>query len=188
MDHNRNKNLKKLFNDVSRHPSHQFEQENDLQDISGVYDMPFGMQASEYEDYFRQAVSFLLSEAGIELGGGATYMKQRLPLPIVKNSWEALKALNPVLDHVKMDEENGYDVYCAVMGVTSGFNIDDINFFLEQIHVDRGFAALQARNMPDHGPRLARIEGAAAGYMGWVASPKTAKAVEAQFKKKGLLP
>lgn len=180
--------LKEIFNDVSRHPSIEFEQQNDLTDIGGYYNMPRGMSAAEYEDWFWGTNTAQLEAKDVAIGDGKRYMSAKQPSSHVMNSWLELKALNPELENVRLDENLHYDVYCAVMGVTSGFNIDDINFFLEQLYVGHGYPAVQGRNMPTHGERLERIEDVSEERMSWVPSPRTAQRIESQFQAKGLLP
>lgn len=55
------------------------------------------------------------------------------PYRIVQRAlWDELVSLNPVLEKVKFDRMQGHQIHEAMMGVSSGFNVDDINYFLRR--------------------------------------------------------
>lgn len=46
--------------------------------------------------------------------------------------WDELVSLNPALEKVTFDRMEGQQIHDAMMGVSSGFNVDDINYFLRR--------------------------------------------------------
>ncbi len=191
--------LSRAFNAASRHPAWNFQRLNNLRGIAGAYKIPEGMTASEYEDRTLQRV---FADKGLQKtlnqssakdmqdfwrsGGFWRALNDQPPPQLLTDSWNALVALNPQLQQVKAETNTLSSLLEAHYGVTSGFNIDDINFFLEQKKVGEGLPGLQSRNMPVHGERLERIE-AATSQMFWVVSPKTAEKIENRFKRRGIL-
>ena len=166
---------------TSRHPALDFQTANLLRCIAGRYVIPSNYTAPEYEDL----TSRKMHDAAAALAGGEAprfkfwdIIEKAPPPEFLRKSWNKLVRLNPVLKGVRFDKANAEEMYNAHLGVTSGFNVDDINFFLEQKKVGDGLPAKQAREMPVHGERLQRIEAAALTPMFWVASPKTAEKVE----------
>ena len=192
--------ISKAFNAASRHPAWNFQRGNKLRGIAGAWKIPEGMTASAYED---ATLKRLFADKGLQQiagvknaremetywrGGGIWQALKNADAPqVLKDSWDALVALNPKLVDVTVDREKLRSMLDAHYGVTSGFNIDDINFFQAQKKVGDGLPAKQAHAMPDHGPRLNRIDAVSKPPMYWVASPETAKKVEQRYKRKGLL-
>lgn len=194
------RSISRAFNDASRHPAWKFQRLNNLRGIAGAYKIPEGMTASGYEDITMRRLmedKDLQRRAGarnsremvaLRMRGGFWAALSTAPAPkVLQDSWDALVELNPELSQVKVEREKIRSLLDAHYGVTSGFNIDDINFFQEQKKVGEGLPGLQSRNMPVHGERLDRIEAAASSQMFWVVSPKTAKKIEQRFKRRGLL-
>lgn len=190
MPHRKPLSLSRAFNNAATHPALQFQRANNLRGIAGRYYIPDGKTAAQYEKAMSRKMHDHVEQEMAKCG--ATPYEywataERLGLPgFLEKSWDKLVELNPVLKDVKVNRSSVEDVYNAHIGVTSGFNVDDLNFFLEQKHTGQGLPALQARNMPVHGARVARIESVAAVSFSWVASPKTAKKIEARFKRRGL--
>ena len=172
---------------LSRHPALEFQTNNHLRGIAGRYKIPGNVTAPEYEDMMSQKV-----HAAIEaLSDGKAknfwdVLETTDPFDFLAKSWKKLVRLNPVLRKVRLDEGSAEEVYNAHLGVTSGFNVDDINFFLEQKRIGEGLPAKQAHEMPVHGERLDRIDAVAKTRVFWVASPATAHKVEERFKRRGL--
>jgi hypothetical protein len=175
----------------SNHPALQFSRANNLRGIAARYRIPGGEIASIYEDEMWRKM-----EAVVTLQAAATNMvgqnfwsiaETMQPPAFLKKSWDKLVKLNPRLKDIRMNKNAAADMLNAHLGVTSGFNVDDINFYIEQQHTGEGKPAMQARRMPDHGGRLARIEAVAQEDLQWVASPATAKKIEQRFKRRGLL-
>lgn len=172
----------------TRHPAYEFQRNNNLRGIAGRYRIPGGYTAPEYEDLTSRKMTRAMNKLA---GGRGNRHNWRLMATaespdFLQRSWRRLLALNPVLQNVKVDVKNAHDLFNAHFGVTSGFNPDDINFFLEQRHVGDGLPAKQAREMPVHGARIARVEAVAASHMFWVASPKTVEKIEQRFKRRGI--
>lgn len=80
--------------------------------------------------------------------------------------WDALVSLNPQLKNVQVGRMQGRAMYDAMMGVSSGFNVDDINHFLRR--AQNGFPADPAAEA-----QRAAIRTRTGHYMGWVPSPET---------------
>ena len=164
-----------------RHPALEFQTGNHLRGIAGRYVIPGNYTAPEYEDM----TSRKMHDAAAAMAGGDIprfafwdIIEKAPPPEFLAKSWNRLVRLNPVLKKVRLDKTNAEDMYNAHLGVTSGFNVDDINFFLEQKKVGEGLPAKQAREMPVHGDRVKRIDAIALTPMFWVASPKTAEKIE----------
>lgn len=192
--------ISRAFNNASRHPAWKFQRQNNLRGIAGAYKIPGGMTASAYED---RAMQLLFADKGLQQMAGMNSKAEMeafwrrggfwraldgAPAPeALKDSWDALVALNPQLSAAKVERDKMRSLLDAHYGVTSGFNLDDINFFQTQKKIGKGLPGLQSRNMPVHGARLERIEAVSSGQMFWVVSPKTAKKIEQRFKRRGLL-
>jgi hypothetical protein len=180
----------KAFNDLSTHPARKFEVFNHFRGIAGRYKIPDGMTAKHYEqkhhDRLQEALLASVPDKDIVLH--VLWQGTRtLPVPdFLHESWRRLVKLNPILKTIKMNPDNTRDLYNAHMGVTSGFNVDDINFYIERDN-DGGQAAKQAREMPVHGAMLKRINAVSATHLNWVPSPQTAQKIEAGFKRRGML-
>lgn len=181
--------LSKAFNDLSHYPARRFELSNNLRNIAGHYKIPNGMTADAYEKRIRKKLD---KEVNLEAqrknitGGFRIVLKMMKSPKFHLDSWHKLVRLNPVLTDVQIDKENAMDLFNAHFGVTSGFNIDDINFYIAQEH--RGVLPAQdARAMPDHGERLKRIEAVSKTSVNWVMSPKTARKVENRLKRHKIL-
>ncbi len=178
--------LSKTFNNLSRHPAKLFEINNHFRDISGRYRIPDGMTADAYEDLLAKQMNEVIPYSNPKklpyLFWGMLFLKN--PPSLLIESWNKLVRLNPILRNVRMDKTRADDVYNAHLGVTSGLNIDDINFYIEQTHKGEGEPAFQARSIPEHGERLARIEAVAIAPIYWVLSPRTAQRIEARFTRR----
>jgi hypothetical protein len=175
----------------SRHPALEFQTNNHLRGIAGRYQIPGNYTAPEYEDKTSREIRRAAKEmnGGVEAFNFWAVLEKNRPPKFLTKSWNKLVRLNPQLKKVKFDKTNAEEMYNAHLGVTSGFNVDDINFFMEQKKVGEGLPAKQAHEMPVHGDRLNRIDNMAKTPMFWVASPKTAVKVEERLlrqKKKAL--
>ncbi|MEZ0224353.1 MAG: hypothetical protein ACAH83_07370 [Alphaproteobacteria bacterium] len=191
MPHRKPLSLSRAFNDAATHPALRFQRQNNLRGIAGRYFIPDGKTAAQYEKWMSRRMSAhvgreMKKRNATEFDYWAVAEDLGLP-PFLEKSWDRLVELNPALKDVKLNKSGVEDVYNAHIGVTSGFNVDDINFFLKQKHIGDGLPAKQAREMPVHGARLARIRAAAEAEMFWVVSPATAKKIEKRFKRNGRL-
>ena len=171
-----------------RHPALLFQTENRLRGIAGRYVIPGNRTASEYEDHIWNEVEGALKHrlAGYHPQGIWSVLVKSPPPAVLRDSWNELLRLNPQLKGVKVNRKNGADLLEAHTGVTSGFNVDDINFYLEQLKTGERLPSKQSRAMPVHGDRIARVEAAAGKHMYWVASPQTVEKIEARFRRRGL--
>ena len=191
MPHRKPLSLSRAFNNAATHPALRFQRDNHLRGIAGRYFIPDGKTAAQYEKWMSRKMSAHVG-AEIKKRNATDYdywpIAEDLGLPaFLEKSWDRLVELNPALEQVKLNRACVEDVYNAHIGVTSGFNIDDINFFLKQKHIGEGLPARQSHEMPVHGARLARINAAAEAQMYWVVSPATAKKIEKRFKRNGRL-
>lgn len=161
MRHRKPLSLSKAFNDVSRHPARCFELGNNLRGIAGHYKIPQAMTACAYEaqtiERMHEAARRKAQRKNTEVGYFWEFIRAIKSPKFLLESWDELVRLNPVLGKIQMNKQSAEDLFNAHMGVTSGFNINDINFYIEQTH-QGGFPARQARNMPDHGARINRLE------------------------------
>jgi len=151
------------FNAVTHQPAWEFERANDVKGIAGRYVIPDGMTAYSYERRMLRSVKKNLAQ-----------------------SWRKLRLANPELSRIRIDKTDAFSVYDAHMGVTSGFNIDDINFFMalrQRIEA----VALYVRSSPVHGARLERIDAICRARLQWVPSPKTARKMEKLLLQRGAL-
>lgn len=191
MPHRKPLSLSRAFNDAATHPALRFQRDNNLRGIAGRYFIPDGKTAAQYEKAMSRKMHVHV-ETEMAKRGATEYdywkVAEDMGLPgFLEKSWDKLVELNPALKKVKLDRSCVEDVYNAHIGVTSGFNVNDINFFLRQKHVGNGLPALQSHKMPVHGARLDRINAAAESQMFWVASPATAKKIEKCFRRNGRL-
>jgi hypothetical protein len=191
MPHRKPLSLSRAFNDASTHPALRFQRDNNLRGIAGRYYIPDGKTAAQYEKAMSRRMHAHV-EAEMKKRNATEFdywrVAESMGVPaFLEKSWGKLVALNPALKKVKFDRRCVEDAYNVHIGVTSGFNVNDINFFIRQRHVGEGLPALQSHRMPVHGARLDRINAAAESQMFWVASPATAKKIEKRFRRKGLL-
>lgn len=101
--------LAKIFNRIDPEPARHFEEAYGLSGIAEKYDFPEGLSARK-----------------IEKDG---YWKK--DHPTLSQLWAQLVDRNPRLNAVTLREDSRLDLSHAVQGVASGFNVNDINFFLE---------------------------------------------------------
>ena len=106
---NPDKKLIEAFNNTLREPARRYEKMYGLCDIAGKYRFPKSLSAKEIQD-------------------DGHWKKDAGSLTVI---WKKLVDRNPVLKNVREPTACKRDLVDAVMGVVSGFNVNDINFFLE---------------------------------------------------------
>lgn len=163
--------VRKSFNEavlrehlLEKQPSLRFEVQAGLSGICGQYIFPEGIQPFELEEML--VMLPLQAEA----------------LPLFQDIWRRIELLNPVLGAVAVQKADSADIYHALLGVTSGFNIDDINFYLDTKR--RGLKPWAYSQQQPHLKKLYDDIQARACLMLWVAAPETLEKIKAQMDKK----
>ena len=142
------------------------EQKTGFTNIAGHYTMPGDLHAHELENY-AQMIRNLSQNNKIPRAEG---------LDKLHAVWSSLRRLNPELNSITLHRDDLMQVFHAVMGVTSGFNPDDIHEF---IHI--GGAQMRS-SAPDYRARVRKVENAL-GHIGWVPSLKTLDTIIGQLDK-----
>jgi hypothetical protein len=94
-----------------------------------------------------------------------------------------LENINPRLENVIFNRGDIEEIYHALYGVASGFNVEDINYFLELCR--KGvYPAVWSRSQPDIKPVAEHIEGRVRQHMEWVVSPPTLKKIKSKLDRK----
>jgi hypothetical protein len=161
--------LTKAFNaaavpdDPHVRPALVFAEENGLSGIGRTYALPPGLDAETIEAY----VLALRWTARAGLMTPQRYAERMQELGA------ALEEINPALAALAYDRTEAPAVFDVVMGVTSGFNTDDIQFFIDGNYfaraiADRAYADKYRRAEEGH------------SRIGWVPSPKTLDRIIAQ--------
>ncbi len=152
-----------------RQPAADFEQKYGLRHIARSYHLPQGISAPELEAYA------LLMHYRSDLPR-AVYLGKMAAL------WEDLVDRNPDLGKIKYDLAKNPDAhYFLAQGVASGFNPDDIGYFVQKQAEKKPPYAEMTRSRPYIS--LAAAFNEAAG-MQWAAAPETLARIARQFGKK----
>ena len=180
--------LKDAFEEAAHEPARIFELRNGVSGIAGHYQFPYGMSAAEFEEtYFWRLDSRpgILNETDIP-ENGANALKGDIDEFLSKSSlsfinmmsqlWDEIVHLNPVLKEIRIDKTSLHQVYHALLGVSSGFNTDDINLYLSLKCVE----GRKPQDIMASNPIRELIE-THTGPMGWVAAPKTLEKIERQI-------
>lgn len=187
------------FNDVARQPARSFEQQTRMTGIAGRYIFPENFTASEYEDRY----TWLFSANGFKripevLKGTGLPEETMTEVPqgwrvkgllahvsegykaLLFTGWCDIERLNPQTEKVVFDRNDVEQTYQALLGVTSGFNIDDINFFLDLSR--QGFPpGAHSRTLPGYNEMRLNVESRAGTPLYWVASMNTLKKIKQQL-------
>lgn len=124
----------------SHAPAIEFENKHGLTGIAGQYDMPDNRPREAWDaDLVNQFAAHLVvfeKADMIPYLDGETQKKmddirQDLPkkMPQMLNVLDSFTEKNPELSGLELDRTDYREVYWAITGVTSGFNVDDINFY-----------------------------------------------------------
>lgn len=168
--------LQKAFNRVARKSSdrHQrpallLQAEFGLTDIGCDYKMPEGIAHKKIEAY----VLCLMW----------AYRQEQLPAavfgPAMHELLDRMEDLNPELKRLRYDRTDARRLFDAAMGVTSGFNIDDMQFFLDGNY---GYIAEKNPQWVAKHETVKRLLGIMGP--GWVASEPTLDKIAAQARAK----
>lgn len=178
------------FNQLQNQPARRFEKDSGLSGIAVTYHIPDGRGPLAYENLYVSKnrgkpgiladvdlppVAWLVVTVGAAPEKIAPLFLQRL-----REGWEKLAALNPPLQKLAFDRDDPVSLTHALIGATSGFNTDDIQFYLnlKWAHDTDGYP-LGPANLPDgYDARLARIEKSCKADFEWYPSPKTLARIE----------
>lgn len=146
-------------------PALRFQQAQRLSHVAGDYAMPAGLDARDVEAY---VLSVFWAARNDHIGAGE--MAGRLQKITAK-----LLQLNPQLNDLRFDRAAARSCFDVCMGVTSVFNLDDIQHFIDG---KVGYVSLKD---PAYRAQHNRIL-AACGHMHWVPSPATMTRIETQLQ------
>lgn len=136
---------KEFFKQQHYSPVVNFEKETGLAGISGKYKMPDGKthETVEFEHQkesrkyifatarIKEYASFLPSHINKQLAVIAEE-GQKVCLPKMLKNFDKLVKLNPELKKLEVDRTDIEKVNDVIFGITSRFNVDDINGFLKR--------------------------------------------------------
>lgn len=170
---------KYLQDGVPRYTAHavRMEEETGLSGIAGRYRFPDNKEPAfaEYE-YRKRFLKYSLAESLLTTDDplkrrAAEKISRQTPqaLQEVKQEIEKLTLLNPDLKRLNYDRRDFIESYRALIGVTSQYNVDDINAYLHGIRTGQkdAEAAEYLERLKDRGCRF-----------GWVPAVKTLERIE----------
>ncbi|MBR1778634.1 MAG: hypothetical protein IJ752_08665 [Alphaproteobacteria bacterium] len=180
------RNGKYLVDGRPKYTAHavRLEDEYGLTGIAGRYKFVDGKEAAFAEyDYRKQyqkysiAAEFIKSENPYCRQAGET-LKDKIPdaLKELNNEISKLTELNPELKALNYNKNNVTEVYRALIGITSQYNVDDINAYLHNVRTG-------SKNM-DVLDRAEKIKKETGMRFGWQPAAKTMDKIEAQLKEK----
>ncbi|MGN0904260.1 MAG: hypothetical protein ACI4PW_03790 [Alphaproteobacteria bacterium] len=186
-----NRKGKYLQDGVPRYTAHavRLEEETGLSGIAGRYRFPENREPAfaEYE-YRKRFLKYSLAESLLTAEDplkrrAAEKISRQTPqaLEEVKQEIEKLTVLNPDLKRLNYDRRDFIESYRALIGVTSQYNVDDINAYLHSIRTGQKDEEANARieRLKDRGCRF-----------GWVPAVKTLDRIERGLdeREKTMLP
>lgn len=192
------------FNEaVKRQPALRFELQTGLSGIAGRYVFPKGFTAAEFEDHYTWRFDSTVRHPGIVIeqkmdadralmeSTGKRKLDDLLECTTedfqteLKSAWNELVRLNPPL--AKVEPQKMVDYYHAILGVVSGFNIDDIMFF-QKGHRKVEVVGKWAQTFADIRSMTFEIETETGYSLSWVPSRKTLKRVmkQVELRRQGL--
>lgn len=165
-------------------PAYRFEKATGLRGIAGNYKYPGGMNAVQFDDAWTwtfhtngetRLYPTALVDRGIALPrvGAREEINEylaRTPREVqdaFRGAWNEMVALNPELKGVRVYKNDIGKVYDVINGVASGFNVSDINYYLEADSSD------DSRRAYFEDKRRVRIEDETGARPCWIASPET---------------
>lgn len=153
--------LRKAFNNVSRLPAVQYERQAKMRGLSQFYVLPDNIRAADLEDLIVTA----------------------RPGPFVTALSRRVEKLNPILKKIPYNRDSHVAHFRVIMGVVSGFNVDDISYFMRSISRN-GSPALNSRKKSPTKQMIAFIEAAGRPPMQWAPSRKTLEKICQRIKRK----
>lgn len=146
-------------------PALKLQNTHGLRDIGTHYRMPYGLDVKIAEAYC-MATNWLHRQNKLD---AHTAHAQITALA------NRLIDLNPALARLQFDRNNQRHCTDIVMGVTSGFNTDDMQFFLD------GNSYQKSMDNPAYAAKAAAaLDALGADHLGWVPAPKTLDRILAQ--------
>ncbi|MBO4644135.1 MAG: hypothetical protein J5716_05970 [Alphaproteobacteria bacterium] len=161
----------------------RMEDEYGLTGIAGRYKFVDGKEAPFAEYEYRQkfqkysiADEFIKSDNPYCQQAGAT-LKDGIPeaLKGINKEIEKLKELNPELKALNYDNRNITEAYRALIGITSQYNVDDVNAYLHSVRT-----GVRNQEVID---RVEKMRKAGIRF-GWQPAAKTVDKIEAQLKER----
>ena len=174
---------KYLVDGRPRYTAHavKMEDETGLKGIAGRYKFINGQEPAFAEYGYRKrflkyaiAAGFLKSEDPICRQAGET-LKDQLPAALkdINRELEELTKLNPELKGLNNNKNNLIETYRTLIGVTSQYNVDDINAYLHNLRTGSKNSAVL--------DRAEKIKKATGIRFGWQPSAKTMDKIEQQL-------
>lgn len=159
----------------------RMEDETGLKGIAGRYKFVDGKEAAFAEYDYRKrflkysiASSFMASQDPVTRQAGET-LKGEIPAALKEINAEIgkLTKLNPELKDLNHNPNNLIESYRTLIGITSQYNVDDINAYLHNVRTgQKNFAVLD---------RAEKIHKATGIRFGWQPSAKTMDKIERQL-------
>ena len=150
-------------------PAKILERKHDLQDIAGDYHMPAGLKAPMVEA-FAIAINWMHRRAEISTDEALARMHPLL---------DRMIELNPAMSVLRFDRNNVTKCVDCVMGMTSGFNRDDMQFFLDGNYFQMSMDKPEYASKFTAAAQLLNRDG-----LGWVPAPATLDKIITQAKLK----
>lgn len=164
----------------------RMEDEYGLTGIAGRYKFVDGKEApfAEY-DYRKEFQRYSIAEEYMKSDNpfcqkaGET-LKDKIPAALEKINAEIgkLAVLNPELKALNYNNRNITEAYRALIGITSQYNVDDINAYMHNVRAGK-------KNM-EVLDRVEKIKKETGIRFGWQPAAKTVDKIEAQLKEKKL--
>ncbi len=151
-------------------PPRELEKKLGLSGLAGNYYMPSGMKAEALQTY-------VLALRQMGLRGEVTVQQETHRLAQI---FALLVADNRVLDALCVDKHDRQKIYEVVRGITSGYNVRDIQFF----HDVRSGA--QARQDPAYAALWTEVAQQGVDLTGWIPAPSTLRDIRQQLAAKSL--
>ena len=140
--------------------------------------------------YARLTGTSPLSEADIRAGGELARKFEQWADKELQNEYKSmltrLTALNPELtDAIRFDADDIKHVYDVLVGVVSGFNPDDINYYLHDYKYKQDSPQNKERRQLEEAV-LTKLDATDDHTLGWIASPGTLHKIEQQLQDRPL--
>ncbi len=183
MENAYNRRGKYLVDGRPRYTAHavKMEDETGLKGIAGRYQFINGQEPAFAEYGYRKrflkysiATGFLKSEDPICKQAGET-LKDQLPAALkeINHEIEELTKLNPELKRLNHNKNNLIETYRTLIGITSQYNVDDINAYLHNMRTGSINTSVIKR--------IEKIKQATGIRFGWQPSAKTMDKIEQQL-------